>query len=301
MLDPDSDGEYNYSSNIQPSIDKFELWFQPVYQLRLGTILHNEVLVRWRDDSGNLHTASELLPFVQTAGLMCELDRLVIEKVLEVMIQMPDITFSVNLSGDSLQDPNLVNRIGLGLKQTGALPNHLGFEIKEEAIANNFEIAAAFTTDIRKIGCHVTIDSFTGEYLPLSRLQSLPVDAVKIARIVIQNLHADPGHLALARAIVQVNAVWGRHCIAKSVGDASTLKLVREVGIECAQGYFLKSPESKPAKWISITLFVGRVLSILIALYVIKSAIGINIFPDRHAWEVIGSSLESLFRFFDRR
>jgi EAL domain-containing protein (putative c-di-GMP-specific phosphodiesterase class I) len=301
MLDSNSESECNYSTEMRLPLDEIELWFQPVYQLRLGNVLHNEVLVRWRDDSGNLHVAKELLPFVQRVGLMCKLDDLVIDKVLEVMTQMPDITFSVNLSSDSLQDPELQDRIQLGLKQAGVSPRHLGFEIKEEAIANNFEIAAAFMTGIKKLGCHVTIDSFMGEYLPLSRLQSLPVDAVKIDRTIVQNLHADPGSRDLIGAIVQINTVWGWHCIAKGVGDASTLKLVREIGIECAQGYFLKSPESKPAKWVSVTLFVGRVLSILVTLYVIKSAIGIDFFPDRHIWEVIGSALEPLFKFFARR
>jgi EAL domain-containing protein (putative c-di-GMP-specific phosphodiesterase class I) len=301
MLDPGLEDEYECPSDLGLPLEKLELWFQPVYQLGLGTVLHNEVLVRWRDDRGSLRTAKEFLPCFQDAGLMCQLDNSVIGKVLEVMTQMPGITFSVNLSSNSLQDPNLVDRIQLGLKQARVLPQHLGFEIKEESIANNLEIVTAFMTDMRKIGCYITIDSFTGEYLSLSCLQSLPVDAIEVDRTIIQNLHADKSSQALARAIAQISALWGRQCIAKGVGDTSTLKLVRELGIECAQGYFLRSPESKPAKWVSVTLFAGRVLSILVALYVIKSAIGINIFPDQHIWEVIGSSLESLFKFVDRR
>ena len=76
---------------IRLEADKFELWFQPVYELATGSVLHNEVLVRWRDMQGNLRQPQELLMALQNTQLLCQLDRIVVEKSIEVLQQQPKV------------------------------------------------------------------------------------------------------------------------------------------------------------------------------------------------------------------
>lgn len=224
---------------------QFELWFQPVYKLKTGAVLHNEVLLRWRDNHGNLHLPEEFLSSLSGSGTLQQLDQTVIRKAAELLAQLPEQYLSVNLSGEGLTDFTLIEYIQTVLDQSGVNPKQLSFELTETAIAKDFPTARAFTRELKSLGCSIVLDNFASRDLTLFQCQQLAVDLVKVDGQLVQRLKTDPSSRVLTQAILKgVKAL--SEVSAKFITDAVTLDLVREVGIDYVQGYHLKPPNAEP-------------------------------------------------------
>jgi EAL domain-containing protein (putative c-di-GMP-specific phosphodiesterase class I)/multidrug resistance efflux pump len=224
---------------------QFELWFQPVYQRRTGTVLHNEVLLRWRDDRGNLCLPQEFLPSLSDAGSLQKLDRTVIHKAADFLAQHPDRSLSVNLSGEGLSDFALLEYIQTILDQSGVDPARLSIELTEATVARDFPTVRAFTRELKNLGCSLVLDNFANRELTLFQCQQLDLDLVKVDGQLVQRLKTDPNGRALTGAILEgIKAL--SPVAAKFVTDEVTLQLVEEAGLEYIQGHYLKAPSPEP-------------------------------------------------------
>ncbi|HEY9651979.1 MAG TPA: EAL domain-containing protein [Coleofasciculaceae cyanobacterium] len=231
-------------------ISQLELWYQPIYQTKTGEVLHNEVLLRWRDEQGNLHLPEEFFKTLSRAGILQQADRTVIRKATELLAHQPDRYLSINLSGEGLHDFSLIEFIATTLDQAGVDPKQLSFELTEFAIARDFTTAQAFTSELKNLGCSVVLDNFASRELTLFQCQQLDADLVKVDGQLIQRLKTDPESRMLTKAILQ--AVKSMSPVtAKFVTDAVTLDFVREVGLDYIQGYHLKPPSPEP-DWTSL-------------------------------------------------
>mgnify|MGYP005840426377 CR=1 FL=1 len=230
--------------------DQLELWFQPVYQTKTGEVLHNEVLLRWRDEHGNLHLPEEFFPTLLSAGTLQSVDRTVIHKATQLLAYQPDRHLSINLSGEGLNDFSLLEYIQTTLDQSGVDPKQLSFELTESAIAKNFSTVRAFVHELKNLGCSIVLDNYASRELTLIQCQQLDIDLVKVDGQLIQRLKTDPSSRLLTKAILGgVKAL--SQVTAKFVTDEVTLDLVEEVGIDYVQGYHLKPPSPEP-DWTSL-------------------------------------------------
>lgn len=235
---------------LLPSSDAFEtsnfkLWFQPVYQMKTGAVLHNEVLLRWQDDRGDLHLPEEFISSLTSPEALQQLDRTVIRQTVELMAQHPDRCFSVNLSGVGLDDPALIEFIQTTLQQSEVDPKQLSFELTELAIAKNFSAARRFICKLKELGCPIVLDDFACRELTLFQCQQLEVDLIKVNGQLIQRLKTDPSSRVLTWAILQGVQTLSK-VTAKYVSDRVTLALVEEVNLDCVQGHYLKAPTPEP-------------------------------------------------------
>jgi EAL domain-containing protein (putative c-di-GMP-specific phosphodiesterase class I) len=274
--------------------EKFELWFQPVYELATGKILHNEVLVRWRDEQGNLRQPQELLLALQNTQLLNQLDRIVVEKSIAILSQQPSIKVSINLSNEIFEDQKFLSQIHVWLNQYNVSAKRLGFEIEEETLYQQQPLVLPFITELQMMGCYVVIDNFTGRFFPLLQLQELPISMIKLDRSFARK----PLSLAqkqLAIAIAYTSNIFQKQCVLKGIDDKFALNFANNLGIKGVQGYSLSRPQAKPKTFGLVGLLLIRIIAILVLLYIIKSFIGINIFQDRHAWEVISDFIQSIF------
>jgi EAL domain-containing protein (putative c-di-GMP-specific phosphodiesterase class I)/multidrug resistance efflux pump len=234
-------------SNQPDAIDtgELELWFQPVYHGKTGAVLHNEVLLRWRDEEGNLHLPQDFLPSLSSSKTLQQIDQFVICQAADLLVQYPDQYLSVNLSGEGWNDFSLIKYVQTVLDESEINPNQLSFELTETAIANDFTAAWAFIRELKNLGCSVVLDDFTSQYLTLFQCQQLDVDLVKADGQLIQQLKTDPGSRVLTRAILEgVQSLT--KVAAKFVSDAVTLSLIEEVGLQYLQGYHLSPPSPTP-------------------------------------------------------
>jgi EAL domain-containing protein (putative c-di-GMP-specific phosphodiesterase class I) len=279
---------------IRLEAEKFELWFQPVYELATGKILHNEVLVRWRDEQGNLRQPQELLIALQNTQLLNQLDWIVVEKSIAVLSQQANITVSINLSNEIFVDQKFLSQLHTWLNQYQVSAKRLSFEIEEETLSQKQSLVLPFITELQMMGCYVVIDNFTGRFFPLLQLQELPISMIKLDRSFARK----PLSLAqkqLAIAIAYTSNIFQKQCVLKGIDDKFALNFANNLGIKGVQGYSLSRPQDKPKTFGLVGLLLIRIIAILILLYIIKSFIGIDIFQKRHAWEVISDFIQSIF------
>jgi EAL domain-containing protein (putative c-di-GMP-specific phosphodiesterase class I) len=173
-------------------------------------------------------------------------------------------------------------------------PPRISFEIEESMLSQNQALVLPFMTELRMMGCLVIIDNFTGNFFPLSQLQELPVNIIKLDR----SFALKPLTLAqkqLAMAISYTSKVFQKQTVLKGIDDNLSLKFANDLGIRGVQGYSLSRPQNKPKTFGLIGLVAVRIIAILIVIYIIKSFLGINFVQDRHAWEVIIDFVQSLF------
>jgi EAL domain-containing protein (putative c-di-GMP-specific phosphodiesterase class I) len=279
---------------IQLQAEKFELWFQPVYDLATGVILHNEVLVRWRDEQGNLRQPQELLIALQNTQLLNQLDRIIVEKSISILSNQTNVTLSVNLSNDIFDDQEFLPQLHTWLDQYKVAPKRLYFEIEEEVLFQEQPLVLPFITELQMMGCYVVIDNFTGKFFPLLQLQELPVKMIKLER----SFALRPVSITkkqLATAISYVSRTFQIQTVLKGIDDNLSLKLANDIGVKGVQGYSLSRPQEKPKTFGFIGLLIIKTIAVLILLYIFKSLVGINIFPDHHLWDIIVEFFQSIF------
>jgi len=283
---------------IRLEADKFELWFQPVYELATGKVLHNEVLVRWRDAQGNLRQPQELLMALQNTQLLYQLDRIVLKKSIQVLSQQPKVTVSINLSDEIFTDHKFPSRLYQWLRKYDVAAKRLSFEIGESILCELRPQVVEFITELKMIGCSIVIDDFTGKYFSLSQLQDLPISMIKLDRSFAQQF-LSPDQKKIAIAIAYTCKVFQKSCILKGIDDKYSLKFANELGLKGVQGYSLCQPQDNPKTVGSIGLLIARIVAsmivILILLYIVKSLMGIDLVKDRHSWEVISDFFEAIF------
>ena len=279
---------------IRLEAEKFELWFQPVYELATGKILHNEVLVRWRDEQGNLRQPQELLIALQNTQLLNQLDRIVVEKSIAVLSQQANIKVSINLSDEIFGDQEFLSQLHTWFNQYKVSAKRISFEIEEEILFQKQSLVLPFITELQMMGCDVVIDNFTGRFFSLLQLQQLPIAIIKLDR----SFARQPLSLAqkqLVTAIAYTSKIYQKQCILKGIDDKFALNFANNLGIKGVQGYSLCRPQEKPKTFGLIGLMLIRIVAVLVLLYIIKSFMGIDIFPNIHAWEVISDFMQSIF------
>ena len=279
---------------IQLAAEKFVIWFQPVYELDTGGVLHNEVLVRWRDEEGNLRQPQELLSALQNTQLLNQLDRIVVEKSIAILSEQTSVKLSVNLSNDIFEDQGFLPQLNLWFTQYKVAPKRLAFEIEEETLFQKQSLILPFMTELQMMGCYVVVDNFTGRFFSLSQLQELPIKMIKLDRsFALQPI--TPAKKQLAKAISYASRAFQRQTILKGIDDNSSLKLASDLGIKGVQGYSLGKPQDKPKTFRLFGVILFKIIATLIFLYIVKSLLGINIFPEHHAWEIIIDFFQSIF------
>jgi len=226
--------------------DGFVLYAQPILDLRTAEIVRYEILLRLRDQSGKIIPPGAFLDVAEQFGLSSEIDRWVLGRTMSVLADANlsgRISFAVNLSPKSLSDRALLEMISdaPGLSVIG--PVRLVMEITETAAIYNIHVAKDFLRAVRAEGCEVALDDFGMGFSSFYQLKNLDIDYLKIDGSFIRNLTHDPVDKHLVLAMVHLAKSLGKRTIAEFVEDASTLALLREIGVDCAQGFHIGRPQ----------------------------------------------------------
>lgn len=224
--------------------DAFELMVQPIVRLRDRSVRHYEVLVRMRDERGELLAPGRFIPFAEHSGQIVQLDRWVLGAALRVLrrVQAQGISLAVNLSGQSLHDDGLTDYLAGELRASGADPGHLILEITETAAVTDFSTARGVIEGIRALGCRTALDDFGVGFSSFHYLGQLPVDYIKIDGSFIRSLPHNDDSRVIVRAIADIVAGFGKEAIAEFVDQEVLVPILREYRIAYGQGYHLGRP-----------------------------------------------------------
>ena len=203
-----------------------------------------ELLVRMRGPGGEMIPPGSFLPTAEQFGLIRDIDRWVIEHGIPLAAR--GIRVSINRSARALADPGLPEHIANVIGRCGADPEQITFEFTETAAVSNVDDARAFTTALRELGCNAALDDFGTGFGTFVLLKYLPVNALKIDREFVTGLSGSADDQRIVRAIVRIASETGLATIAEGVEDAGALALLREYGVDWAQGFHIARPGPIP-------------------------------------------------------
>jgi EAL domain-containing protein (putative c-di-GMP-specific phosphodiesterase class I) len=156
------------------------------------------------------------------------------------------VRFTLNVSGSTFDRPDFFDYLETELRSTGVPLDAIVIEITEQTAMRDLAAAASRMKDLVSRGCRFAIDDFGSGYCSYNYLKSLPLSFVKIDGSFITNLAADRVDRTIVAAIADVAAATKCETIAEHVGDYETLRLVEQLGVAYAQGYFLGKPAARP-------------------------------------------------------
>jgi PAS domain S-box-containing protein len=219
---------------------RFELFAQPIIDLTTGATVSHELLLRMRERDGGMRLPGAFLPAAERCGLIRELDRWVIGEAAKLAGEGHHV--ELNLSAASLGDPGLYEDFADALIQHSAEPANIGVELTETAIMQDEELAGTFIERLGTLGCELALDDFGTGFGGFGYLKRLPVDFLKIDIEFVRDLRTNMASRHVVQAVVGLAAAFGHRTVAEGVEDEQTLDMVREMGVDLAQGYGIGRP-----------------------------------------------------------
>lgn len=230
--------------------ERLTLYYQPVFKIEPDRLhmAHCEILLRIRSENGELFSPAKFIPIAEKYNIMTEIDRWVFTHVMEwadahqYEYEVPRLL--INLSSKSLINDEFLEFVEQRLQKPGARPTNIAFEITETTALDNIEKANIFIARIRALGCQVALDDFGSGFSTFAYLKSLPIDYLKIDGSLVKNMSTDTVDREMVKAINEIGHTVGALTIAEFVEDEQTLKELRELGVDYAQGYGLRTPSA---------------------------------------------------------
>lgn len=226
--------------------DGFRVLFQPVIDLSDGGLVGYEILLRMVGEDNRLITPDQFIPTAERMGLIHEIDLWVVKHAIELLHDLPSdlghVVFNINLSMHAFQDPALLPLVSSRLKTTGVAPHRVTFEITETAAVANYEQTRNMVNQLRALGCQFALDDFGTGFSSFNYLKQFPVDYLKIDGSFISNLINDPVDQRLVKSMIEVGRTLDKKIVAEFVETAEILNLLKEYGVNHAQGHHIGEP-----------------------------------------------------------
>ena len=230
------------------SAGRLELHAQMIVSLKPDLQDYAEVLVRMRGENGELIAPGRFIPAAERYGQITLIDYWVIEHTFRQLRAWQDageplLKLNVNLSGLTLADPGLTNYI-IKMRDLYALdPAWIGFEITESCAIAHLERALAFFEFCREAGFSLSLDDFGSGLSSFGYLKRFKVQAIKIDGMFVRNADTDNDDRAVVESIVRLTHLRNLHSVAEFVTSPAVLQVIRQLGVDYAQGYALHIPE----------------------------------------------------------
>jgi diguanylate cyclase (GGDEF)-like protein len=234
--------------DLRRAIDEheLELYYQPKVAPSDSSLLGVEALVRWPHPLRGLVPPDEFIPLAERSGIMPLLTERVVTLALEQLVAWRDmgmhVPIAVNISPTDLADDRLTRLVREGLRRHQLAPGLLHLEITERVVAEDGEETYAVLRDLRDMGVTISLDDFGTGYSSLLRLQSLPVDEIKIDRAFVSCLSDGEEAVGIVRAVIELAHALGLPAIAEGVETEAEWRLLNALGCDGAQGWYVARP-----------------------------------------------------------
>jgi diguanylate cyclase (GGDEF)-like protein/PAS domain S-box-containing protein len=244
-------GEIEWLQKLQGAIkeERFALYYQPIVAA-YGSDTEGpsmEVLLRMLDESGHEIAPGEFVQAAERFRLMASVDRWVVQTTLQALARNAfqlarDRCVAINISGQTLGDPQFLEFVVECLDSTGVSPGQVCFEISESAVISNLENARRFVGVLHGMGCKFTIDDFGSGVGSFSSLKNLELDYLKLDGSFMRNLARDTVSQTMVTAMIKLARTLNFKIIAEQVEDNAALDAARKMGVDYVQGFVIARP-----------------------------------------------------------
>jgi Amt family ammonium transporter len=226
--------------------DTLVLWFQPIQEITTGRITHCEALIRLCDLEDEVFGPAAFLPAIERFKMAPDLDRYVLRHAVRHLVEEPRLNLAINLSGSAFADPNLIVYIQTIFHDAGIDPARVTLEITEREVIGNLLLAKALIANLTNLGFQFALDDFGSGFSSFSYLKMLPVSTLKIDGSFIRDLRQDASNRVFVRAMNEIAHFFEIKSLAEFVEDEITLEILKDIGIDYAQGYHVGKPSPIP-------------------------------------------------------
>jgi len=228
--------------------NRFQLFVQAIKPTsNKENYLHYEILIRLREEDGNIVPPGAFLPTAERYNLITRIDYWVIDQTFSWLARNsskvdPNSHFSINLSGQSMGDEKVLNYITQMLESGLVSPHLIHFEVTETMAIANLQTANHFIKTVKKYGCGFSLDDFGSGLSSFGYLKNLAVDTLKIDGIFVRDILDDPIDAAMVNSINTIGHVMGLKTIAEFVENEAIAEKLTKIGVDYLQGYGVAKP-----------------------------------------------------------
>ncbi len=235
---------------------EFEVFYQPLFDLRTQYVCGFEALLRWRHPERGLVTPTAFIPLAEELGIIIPIGEWVVAQACKEAATWPDgVTVAVNLSPVQFRSPGLVGAVRRALADSGLPPRRLELEITESALLHDSEAVLATLHQLRATGLRTALDDFGTGYSSLSYLRSFPFDKLKIDQSFVREMAYRPDCLAIVISVLGLARELGMATTAEGVETEDQLERLRAAGCTQVQGFLFARP--RPAAEIRHWFLAG--------------------------------------------
>jgi EAL domain-containing protein (putative c-di-GMP-specific phosphodiesterase class I) len=229
--------------DLPADLGRLRLWAQPVLDLTLNEITRAEILLRVTGSDGRPHPPSAYLDAAGRNSSILSVDRWVVDRSLALIGQGPQtVQHQINLSGRAVSDPAFTEYVLRALNRHHVDGRVITFEITESLPVDDLAAAAGFAAAVRACGCELALDDFGTGWSTLSLLKHLPIDLLKLDGTFVTGLRSSAFDRPAVESLVTLCREIGVRVAAEFVEDTATLDLLRDLGVDFAQGYVIGRP-----------------------------------------------------------
>ena len=240
---------YQMLANVTQALthDELVLYFQPKINMRLGTVVGFEALLRWQHPRDGLVPPLSFLPQVEDSDLIIDIGEWVIKQALGQLARWAKTgqvwPVSVNIAARHVHQANFVTRLKTLLGQYPSVsPQWLNIELLESVALEDIQTVSQTMAACNALGVTLSLDDFGTGYSSLSYLKRLPAKVLKIDRSFVRDILDDKDDLALTEAIIALSVVFSRDVVAEGVENAEQGVLLMRLGCDVAQGFGIARP-----------------------------------------------------------
>ena len=239
--------QLEWAARIHLALEKnqFVLHSQRMEGFLYGAEQHCELLIRMLSEDGTLYPPGYFFAAAERYRIMPKIDRWVVAKAFSI-IAGKGSTFtdvcSINLSGQTLTDDSFLEYTLQQIKLHGVDPRRICFEITETAVIANLNKARQLMRALRELGCRFSLDDFGSGLSSFGYLKNLEVDFLKIDGMFVKSIVSNKVDRAMVESINNIGHIMGLLTIAEFAEDNDIINVLREIGVDYAQGYGVAMP-----------------------------------------------------------
>jgi len=239
---------WKFESELRNAVQQSELevYFQPKVEIEARRVCGVEALVRWRTQSGRFVPASDFIPLAERSGCIVAITWLVFDhiaaRVKEWAALPKPFSIAVNVSPQVLAEPDFVPRLKILKSALDAWGFGLTIEITEDRLVQGDDSSLASLERVRKLGIDLSIDDFGKGYSSLSYLKQIPASEIKVDKRFIGTIAIDEKDQQIVKTVIALAHALGMRVVAEGVDNAEALIVVRDLGCEMAQGFYIGRP-----------------------------------------------------------
>ena len=225
--------------------EEFELFYQPLVNLKSGRITACEALLRWNHPSRGTVSPMDIIPVAEEMGIIIDLGRWILRKACMECMTWPEVvSVAVNFSSEQFHQRDILSEVRYALEVSGLPAHRLEIEITESSLLRNTQWMHDALSQLRSAGVRISLDDFGTGYSSLSYLHNFPLQKVKIDRSFLEGIDWDRP-LMLLRGVARLSADLGMAVVVEGIETNEQLELVSVDGtVTEAQGYLFSRPVS---------------------------------------------------------